>query len=482
MKKQQAEPLNSVDLPLGFAAPAGLAAAYLRSFAMSLDSFGEFDRFLEELRRLVGKDQYLNGSAQLCDLLSAACEQPDFETLREDEIVIAVSGVEGNSGYLKYAGRADGHPFGAEDLHLMGAISSVVSALVSQAQNFRKKEQASSILQYLINQLPLGVVCFDGGGNLLNENKVAQRLLGEGGSELIQAQLTSAGKVQGERVRLHFEVDGKLIYSEGRSLEVAAGIVIDAYVLYDLSGSREKLLKDLELEAYMSESRGGAVVVALLESRAIAGDIYKKVKAAAADFELEPAKIQPLDAYSCACIFKGKALRSVRYLLKHRLPLQKLEGLRLSVVAYDSNKSSVEPAQELIATAYSELAQSDSALLPELLVLANYPPVVDALDMIVADECRLRTANSLDEAEALIRSGRVDGLILDVDGYDKAVLIRMQAASDMAGSGFKVFYSSYKQPQMARAEHDLPKGACLLQKPFDAATVVDAVTLQFNLA
>jgi len=35
---------------------------------------------------------------------------------------------------------------------------------------------------------------------------------------------------------------------------------------------------------------------------------------------------------------------------------------------------------------------------------------------------------------------------------------------------------------MARAEHDLPQGACLLQKPFDAATVVDAVSLQFNLA
>lgn len=482
MKKQQAEHLNPVDVSLGFAPPAGLAAAYLRAVAGSLESFGEFGGFLEELKRLVGQDLYLNGSAQLCDVFSGASEQPDFETLREDETVIAVSGIEGNSGYLKYAGRADGHPFGAEDLHLMGAISSVVAALVSQAQNFRNKEQASSVLQYLINQLPLGVVCFDGGGNLLIENKVAQRLLGAGGSALIQAQLTPAGKARGERVRLHFEVNGKLIYSEGRSLEVAEGILIDAYVLYDLSASREKLLKDLELEAYMSESRGGAVVVALLESRAIAGDIYKKVKAAAADFELEPAKIQPLDAYSCACVFRGKALRSVRYLLKHRLPLQKLEGLRLSVVAYDSNRSSVAPAQELIDTAYSELAQSDIALLPELLVLAIYPPVVDALDMIVADECRLRTANSLDEAEALIRSGRVDGLILDVDGYDKAVLTRMQAAADMAGSGFKVFYSSYKQPQMARAEHNLPEGACLLQKPFDAATVLDAVSLQFNLA
>ena len=482
MKKQPTEQMNPTNVPPAFAAPSGLAAAYLRSFAGSLESFGEFDGFLEELKCLVGKDLYLKGSAQLCDVFSGASEHPDFDTLSPDETVIAVSGAGGNSGYLKYAGRADGHPFGAEDLHLMGAISSVVSALVSQAQNFRKKEQASSVLQYLINQLPLGVVCFDGGGSLLIENKVAQRLLGEGGAALIEAQLNQVGKAREGRVRLHFEVDGKLIYSEGRSLEVSEGVVIDAYVLYDLSASREKLLKDLELEAYMSESRGGAVVVALLESRAIAGDIYKKVKASASDFGLDPAKIQPLDAYGCACIFRGKDLRSVRYLLKHRLPLQELEGLRIAVVAYDSDVSSVAPAQELIEAAYTELAESDQALLPELVVVEAYPPVVEALDLIMADECRLRSAGSLDEAEALIRSGQVDGLVFDVDGHGADVLARMQMASVDSGAGFKVFYSSYKQPQMARAEYGLSADACLLQKPFDTAVVVDAVSLQFNLA
>ena len=179
MKKQTAEQLSPTDVSPAWVSPSGLAATYLRSFAGSLESFGEFDGFLEGLKRLVGKDLYLKGSAQLCDVFSGASEQPDFDRLSPDETVIAVPGAAGNSGYLKYAGRTDGLPFGAEDLHLMGAISSVVSALVAQAQNFRKKEQASSTLQYLINQLPLGVVCFDGSGSLLIENKVAQRLLGE---------------------------------------------------------------------------------------------------------------------------------------------------------------------------------------------------------------------------------------------------------------------------------------------------------------
>ena len=459
--------------------PSALSEVY-RRFTQALSAFSDFENFRESLASAIAGDPYL-ANELLLDCLESSDADQALAVFEKGSVVVPLRGLS-EANYIRVGGRRDNEPFGAQDIHLMGSIADMISILFLKAKEHQGLKEQAQVLQYLINQLPLGVVCFDGGGNLLIENKVAQRILGEGGSALIEAQLTPAGKARSKRVRLHFEVNGKLIYSEGRSLEVATGVVIDAYVLYDLSASREKLLKDLELEAYMSESRGGAVVVALLESRAIAGDIYKQVKAAAADFELEPAKIQPLDAYSCACIFKGKALRSVRYLLKHRLPLQKLEGLRLSVVAYDSNKSSIEPAQDLIATAYSELAHSDSALLPELLVLASYSPVVDALDMIVADECRLRTANSLDEAEALIRSGRVDGLILDVDGYDQAVLIRMQAASDMAGSGFKVFYSSYKQPQMARAEHDLPEGACLLQKPFDAATVVDAVSLQFNLA
>lgn len=482
MKKQHAENIEMPDASLACLDPAALAATYLRSVAMSLESFAEFDGFLDTLKQMVGEDRYLEGVAQLCDVFSGESEQPDFESLSQNETVIAVAGATGSSGYLKYAGRVDGHPFGAEDLHLMGAISSVVSALVAQAQKFRQKEQVTSILQYLMNQLPLGVVCFDALGSVVVENKLAQRLLGPGGVALLKSELAREPRVKDRLVELHLEVDGKLIYCEGRSLPVAEGGVVDAYVLYDLSASREKLLQDLELEAYMSESRGGAVVVALLESRAVAGAVYRAVKTCAADYDLEPAKVQPLDAYVCACIFRGKDVRSVRHLLRHRLPLNEFQGLRVATVAYDAGAGSVEPARGLIDAASAALNQSDVALLPELLVLDDYSPVVDALEMIVGDECRLRTVDSIDAADALIRSGQVDGLILDVDGYGDEVRIRMQTAAASLGAGFKIFYSSYKQPQMVRSAHDLSAGDTLLQKPFDAQEVADLVRLQFNLA
>ncbi|CAA6690859.1 Unannotated [Lentimonas sp. CC11] len=463
-------------------APAELAASYLRSVAISLKSFDEFASFLDALKQLVGEDRYLKGAAQLCDVFSGETKQPDFESLEQNETVIAIAGAKVSRGYLKYAGRADGRPFGAEDLHLMGAISSVVSALVEQAQNFRKKEQATSILQYLMNQLPLGVVCFDAQGSVLVENKLAQRLLGSSGVVLLKSQVAREGRENRDWVKLHLEVDGNLIYCEGRSLEVSEGVVINAYVLYDLSSSREKLLKDLELEAYLSESRGGAVVVALLESPAVAGEVYRKVKASAADYSLEPTKVQPLDAYTCACIFRGKDVRRVRYLLRQRLPCLALEDLRVALVGYDASVAVAEPAQGLLDAVSAALAQSDVALLPELLVLEIYPPVVDALEMIVGEECRLRTVDSIDAADALIRSGQVDGLILDVDGYGQAERERMQRAASSAGAGFKIFYSSYKQLQMARSTCGLSEGDTLLQKPFETQEVADLVRLQFNLA
>ena len=482
MKKPHSKNPKMTDAALASPAPAELAATYLRSVAMSLGSFDEFGDFLDALKQLVGEDRYLKGAAQLCDVFSGESEQPDFESLEQNETVIAVAGANGSSGYLKYAGREDGRPFDAQDLHLMGAISSVVSALVEQAQNFRKKEQAASILRYLLNQLPLGVVCFDAQRGVLVENKLAQRLLGSSGLSLFESQLDRVKRSNGDLVKLHLEVDGQLIYCEGRSLEVSEGVVIDAYVLYDLSESREKLLKDLELEAYMSESRGGAVVVALLESRAVAGEIYREMKTSAEDFGLEPTKVQPLDAYVCACIFRGKDVRSVRYVLRHRLPFLAQDDLRVALVAYDASAVAVEPARGLVDAASAALAQSEEALLPELLVLEIYPPVVDALEMIVGDECLLRTVDSIDAADALIRSGQIDGLILDLDGFDAEVRERMQSAASSVGSGFKIFYSSYKTPQMVRSAYGLSEGDPLLQKPFDTQEVTDLVRLQFNLA
>jgi PAS domain-containing protein len=460
--------------------PSGMMSNAYRRLTRALSAFSDFDEFCVTLETAIAEDPYLS-SELLLDCVESNETDGGLSVFKKGSVVVPLRGF-GESNYIRVQGRRDGAAFGAQDLRLMGAIADFVSVLCLNSKASQKLKEQSHVLQYLINQLPLGVVCLDGSGEVFIENRVAQRLLGDEGAALIQAQVDQIGKGTSERIQMHFEVNGQLIYAEGRSLAVGEGVEVDAFVLYDLSASREKLLKDVELAAYMSESRGGSVVVALLESRACAGDVYQKIKEAATDFELEPSHIQPLDAYTCACVYQGKDLRSVRYLLRHRLACVGIEGIRASVVAYDSTALSVEPAKALVATAQVELLDSGSALLPELLVLDVYSPVIESLSLIVEDVCQVRAPQRWEEAESLIRSGQIDGLIFDLDGYGADALVRLQDAALAAGAGFKIFYSSYMQPQMAKTAFELPMDACLLQKPFAPAMVLDAVTLQFNLA
>lgn len=461
--------------------PAALAGEYLRSFASSLSSFGEFDMFLESLKSLVGSDLYLDGSAQLVDPFSGQASVPDFENLEPSETVISVAGQGGSSGYLKYTGRQDLQPFGAEDLHLLGAISGLIASLVQQAHHFRQKSRAEQVLQYLINQLPLGVVCFDLQGQVIVESKLAKRLLGEGGAALVQAELLSRANRSG-RVQMHFEIEGRFIYSEARSMEVAEGVAITACVLYDLSAYRSKLLVELEKEAYRSESRGVPVSVVVLESRAAAGQIYAKAKASASRLQLDPRHIQPLDAYRCAMIFEGKRLRSVRYLLKQELSGYLDAELLVSVVGYEAKLGEDSPAEALLNQAIEALRPVGEALRPKLIVMDAYPAVIESLDIILSEDCQLSVETEVEVAAERIRSGEIDGVFFDLDGYSMEVLATLRDAAKEAGGGFKFFYCTCKRRGMLDAAYRFSSKDVILQKPFDAAVVTESVELQFNLA
>lgn len=461
--------------------PAALAGDYLRSFASSLSTFAEFDTFLDSLKGLVGSDLYLDGSAQMVDPFSGDTSVPDFENLESTETVISVAGQCGSAGYLKYSGRQDQKPFGAEDLHLLGAISGLIASLVQQANNFRQKSRAEQVLQYLINQLPLGVVCFDLQGQVIVESKLARRLLGEGGAALVQAELVSQAN-RSERVQMHFEIEGRFIYSEARSMEVADGVAITACVLYDLSAYRAKLLVELEKEAYRSESRGVPVSVVVLESRSAAGQIYAKAKSSAGRLQIDSRHIQPLDAYRCAMIFEGKLLRSVRYLLKQELSSYDDPKLLVAVVGYEAKVGGDSPAEALLNQAIEALLPVGEALRPKLIVMDAYPAVVDSLDIILSEDCQLSVETEVEAAAEQIRSGEIDGVFFDLDGYSLAALAILKDAAKEAGGGFKFFYCTCKRRGMLDAAYGFNSKDVILQKPFDAAVVAESAALQFNLA
>lgn len=477
------EEASLTNLPLQMEAPA-LAGHYLRSFSEALRQLDTFDKFHDSLTELVRKDSYLFGSAELSEYINGTESIPDFEALDNGETVLSVAGAAGNAGFLKYKGRKDGEPFGAEDLHLMGAIAGFISVATAQAERFKREEEAARVFQYLINQLPLGVVCYRPNGELLVENKLATRLLGSGGTALLAGVMEESSLSEQGRVQLHLEADDKLLYTEGRFLEVDDALAVKAFVLYDMSKQREKLILQLERAAYRTESRGSALTLALLEDRSTPGHLYAALKESKIFHKEASITIQPLDAYSCVAVFENEPLGSVRRLLRNALPSAVLErdGIQVALVSDWQAEGNDSPADLLLGKARARLCPLAPVLQPAILVLDPYTGVIDALSAIISDAARLQASNDIEEATAAIQSESFDAVFIDVDSYPQEKISGILGRVATAGTGFRVYYLSHLQPDMVRFKYGIRSDSEVLQKPFDAAVVSDLLAQQFNFA
>lgn len=461
--------------------PAALAGEYLRSFTSTLANFADFDQFLDCLKSLVGEDAYLQGTAALSDPFMGQADLPDFEKVNSNETVVSITGDSGSLGYLKYSGREGANQFSAEDMHLMGSLAGMVAALVNQAHQYRQKSKSEQVLQYLINQLPLGVVCLDANGELLVQSNRARRLLGEEGLSLFEGVLSESMPSEG-RVQLHFEIEGRLIYSEGRAMDVAEDTNVYAFVLYDMSSYRTNLLGDLEKEAYRSESRGTPVTIAVMESQGDPGELYSLLKGRADSLKIDPARIQPLDAYRTVCLFRGRHAGTVRFLLGRTLSKISIPGFKISIVSYQADSANLEPAQTLLDQALHDLKPASIALIPKLVVLDHYPAVFESLCIILSEACHLMLADDVETTIAYIQSGKVEGIFFDLDAHSPEVLHELKSIVTEQGGNFKFYYCTCKRRSMLDIAYGLSEDDAVLSKPFDTVEVMDVVELAFELA
>jgi len=462
------------------ATPKGLIP--FRRFAEAMSEFSDFDAFRKALSRVVMQDTGYAGLLELDADISTMADSEVGQHFEMDSLLVPLSAGH-DKGYIRFMGSENGRPFDTEDLMWMGAISEFVSLAYANSKAHHDNQNKARIFQYLINQLPLGVVCFGSEGELIVENRLASRLLSQSGAELLRGALSDKALLKKGKVRLHLEIEGKLLYAEGRRLEVEEGVSVSAFVLHDMSGQREKLMLQLERSVYRAESRGVPLTVAVLEDHSEAGRLYRELKATADSLQLEPASISSLDAYTCVCIFTDKSLRSVRYLLKRVLSRsmdrETIEGAFISQVDSPGDDSL---AQGLIDSARAAILPLRELLRPALLVLDPYPAVIDALDLIAGEINSFQQVESVEQAVAQIRTGGFDGLFLDIETYGAEGLDWLIEASAKAGAGFKVFYLSHKQPAMVYSNYGLGVEATVFQKPFDAQKLRETLALQFDFA
>ncbi len=469
----------------GASGGAELAGAYLRTFAAAVERFDDFGAFTSALEACLGEDGYLDGRARLPGLPDGEAPATTFAGLEEGELLMAVAGPEGELGKLQYRGRRDRKPFGPEDLHLMGALAELVSALLRQARAGERSRRVLTTLRFILDQLPLGVICFSRDREVLVSNRVADTLTGALEGDALSGLFL--GKARGrlpEQARFHFEAGGRLVYAEGSGLEAGPGEegAAIAFLLYEMSSRRDRLVAELDKQAYRARCLGLPCTAAFLQSKSKAGAVYAAVKAHVKELEIPSEAVQPLDAHTCGCVFPGKSARSVRFLLQCHLPAFASDDLLLAVVSPDATADSGAPGASLLEAAREALAPAAVALRPRLACLEAYGPVAETLALLLEEVCRFRRAKDADDLLAMIAAEAIDGAFFDLDGYGPEVLDRLREAVAAGGEGFKVFFSTCSQPGIARARHGLGAEDVIVQKPFETQALAEAIHLQFNLA
>ncbi len=464
-------------------APA-LAGHYLRSFAATLRQIDAFEAFFDTLSRIIEEDPYLEGAARLSSCLHGPIAAPDFEALDANDTVLSVTGANGNSGFLQYKGRRDGEPFSSEDVHLMAAIAGFVASVTAQADRFREQSETIRLFQYLVNQLPLGVVCFRSNGDLLIANKVAGRLLGEAGAGLLTDALDEAAMSTNGSLQLHLEAEGTFLFVEGRCLEVEKDLFVNAFVLYDMSRQREKLFLQVERAAYRTESRGTALTLALFEDHSRAGLLYGELKKSAELMRHCARTIQPLDAYSCACVFEGKSMASARELLRTSLAdeLAEADTVRAALVSEWHQGGDESPAESLIHRARGDLVAIGTILRPAILVLDPYQGVFDALRVIASDFANLHVADSPEEAGVRLSSGEYDAVFIDIDSYPPETCGELWPKGLTPDGAIRFYYASQQHPEVTRSKYPVLPESAILQKPFDANELCRLLASDLNFS
>jgi len=456
--------------------PAKLTADYLRTLLDAVEKVGDFNSLVGRVRELVAEDGYLDGSLLIGEDGALRPHAPDYDSLPEEETLLPVATAEGRIGFMRYRGRRDGGSLEAGDLHLMGAISDFLAMLLRESKAVHRQRHAADILKYLIGQLPLGVVCFAMDGDLIVANQLAERMLGERGVGMLRDGIGAVPVEEAKRYRRQFEVGDHFLYAEGRILSVEGAGQVAAFVVYDMTTSKEKLRISLERDFYLSGSRGTPLVLCALRDKRTAGSAYRALKEAAAAMERAPDHLLSVDAHSCVASFTDASERGVRALLRRALPEAVRENARLSVISVPFPEAgSGDTGNELAERALASLRPIDAALRPVVGVVDAFPGVVDSLELLAGDLCGFERA-SLD---ALLAEGEhtpnVDAYLVNADELSPEDRESLRDRAVEGGAPVKFLFTTYKQPGMLRKQLGLPLGHAVLQKPFSEELVRHAL-------
>lgn len=438
----------------------------LRSLAAAFAHLRDFDRFVAGLQAALDRTEWFG---QVTLEVGGKAAGPEMQ-FAFGEMALPLQGNGEPHGLLRAAGRESFRSYGPEDLHLLAGLAEFLASVLDRAREWREVERQRRMLDFLLNQAPVGIVAFAEPEQVIAANDLARRWLG-GGADLwktLQAALPEGMTLTGAAAAggFHLRAAGRLVFGERRVSPDGAGVV----VLTDLTADQARLLDALRRETYRCKLQGRRLCFALLESRGVAGDLLRRLPALRTGLA-ETADAGPYDAHRVGLVLSDCARGVAAARLRRLRPVLDAEGTRAAVV--ELGREGEEP-ETLLEAALDGLRPWDLAVRPALLLHDDSAAVNDALALVLGRDFEVVSSTDSEHTRQLLRVRAFDGLITEIELRSGSGLELARWAAETQ-PGLRPFLTTVSEmPEAAKADPTLAD-AVVFQKPFDMRALARTV-------
>jgi len=399
-------------------------------------------------------------------------------TFQKGEVVLPLA--EGASeSYLKVRGRRDDEPFAAEDFHLMGATAEFVGSLVDRAEAWRADRRRAAALRLLLDQLPVGVAAFDEGGGLAAGNARGRAMLGVDATadaaawrearERLEASVPPGGEG-------HAAIGGRLLFAVSRDCASDEAGGLRVYALHDLSAQTERLFNWIDRHYFKSRQQALPLALALCRSRDRPGFAMEVFRRSGEAMGVDAGNIQPVDAYTCACVFPEVAPATARRRLRQAAEATGAACHAAVVPARNERAGEATPSEQSLAAAEAELAPWAEAVAPRVLVIDAYPSAKDALELILDGACAFARSDRFADLAEQAGEGGWEAVVVDADVWGADAWRREAEALRQTSPEIRLIASTCRPAAEARALKGIAADVPVLEKPFDARAARGALS------
>lgn len=428
-------------------------ALTIRRLAQELRAGGTAPQLAAALARALGVLPGLGG----IEIEPAAQHIPAvFDSTR---LTVPLVGTAGLLALMR-VGQGAGSEFAPENMQFASAVADLASVVLDQALRTGGDRASADVLSVVLDELPLGILCFDAGGALLFANTAARALLG--------ARLPARWAAVWEQLAAERRIapgQSFLWQESGRNVLVTARRPTAA-------GPAAVVLTDLapRIEAF-GETIANIVYRCLVERRRCALAVVQSGDGAPAALELLesardrwPGGVRPgiVSAELAAIIAPGCETPILWRLLRSLRAGAPAGSLRASVAALQFGSD--DPAA-FVARAIAGVQPVPDATVPQVLVCDHSPVIAEALEMIFRAEIAVTSVLSLEHGRDALRERSFDGMFLELP------LMREDPANEFARAaanqqpGAKLFFTTDLPGPWELADWGLPV-APVFRKPF----------------